>query len=241
MHGASADSAEPCSAEHMSRHALKNLRVLNVACRARTGSGKTLAYLLPVLHRLLTVADEVAGNAAGANSAQPGAIPSFTALVLVPTRELCEQVRAEAQAVAQHCGANITVTALVAEGGAQLKRAVQAAGHLVVATPGAHTHTQCASCYTATTLSMQPACMRHTPSITPPARHGTTCCTHSKRHIYRYTRTHAGKVAAALRDGLLSSGVLGSRLRSLVLDEADLLLSYGYEEDLQLLAPLVRT
>ena len=30
-----------------------------------------------------------------------------------------------------------------------------------------------------------------------------------------------------------------SRLQMLVLDEADLLLSYGYEEDLQLIAPQV--
>lgn len=49
-----------------------------------------------------------------------------------------------------------------------------------------------------------------------------------------------GKIAAALREGLLSPTVLASRLVMLVLDEADLLLSYGYEEDLQLLAPQVR-
>jgi superfamily II DNA/RNA helicase len=47
-------------------------------CRARTGSGKTLAYLLPALHRLLTAGDGKGG--------------SFQALILVPTRELCEQV-----------------------------------------------------------------------------------------------------------------------------------------------------
>lgn len=45
--------------------------------RARTGSGKTLAYLLPALHRVLTGGKGRAG---------------WQALVLVPTRELCEQV-----------------------------------------------------------------------------------------------------------------------------------------------------
>ena len=49
----------------------------DVVARARTGSGKTLAYLLPLLHKVL-VTEAVKG--------------SFKALVLVPTRELCEQV-----------------------------------------------------------------------------------------------------------------------------------------------------
>lgn len=46
--------------------------------RARTGSGKTLAYLLPALHRVLSAGKGHAG---------------WQALVLVPTRELCEQMR----------------------------------------------------------------------------------------------------------------------------------------------------
>ena len=57
----------------------KALEGRDIVARARTGSGKTLAYLLPALHRVL---------AAGKGTA------SLQALVLVPTRELCEQVRA---------------------------------------------------------------------------------------------------------------------------------------------------
>lgn len=49
----------------------------DVVARARTGSGKTFAYLLPALHRLLTT-EHIKG--------------SFKAIVLVPTRELCQQV-----------------------------------------------------------------------------------------------------------------------------------------------------
>ena len=52
--------------------------------RARTGSGKTLAYLLPALHRVLAGGKGRAG---------------WQALVLVPTRELCEQVKEEAASV----------------------------------------------------------------------------------------------------------------------------------------------
>lgn len=43
-----------------------------------------------------------------------------------------------------------------------------------------------------------------------------------------------------LREGLLSPAILSARLQCAVLDEADLLLSYGYEEDLALIAPAVR-
>jgi ATP-dependent RNA helicase DDX56/DBP9 len=50
----------------------------DIVARARTGSGKTLAYLLPALHKILTAEDPKA---------------KWRVLVLVPTRELCEQVR----------------------------------------------------------------------------------------------------------------------------------------------------
>ncbi|KAG2498899.1 hypothetical protein HYH03_003090 [Edaphochlamys debaryana] len=146
----------------------RTLEGKDVVARARTGSGKTLAYLLPTLHKIL---------------ATEGVRGSFRAIILVPTRELCQQVAQEAAATAQHCGADITATALIAEGGPQLRRAVATAGTIVVSTPG--------------------------------------------------------KIAAALREGLLPPSALSSRLGVLVLDEADLLLSYGYEEDLQLLAPQI--
>jgi ATP-dependent RNA helicase DDX56/DBP9 len=50
----------------------------DVLARARTGSGKTLAYLLPALHKVIT----------GKRGRQP-----WQVLVLVPTRELCDQVK----------------------------------------------------------------------------------------------------------------------------------------------------
>ena len=49
----------------------------DIIAQARTGSGKTLAYLLPVMHRVLQQGKGTQG---------------WQALVLVPTRELCEQV-----------------------------------------------------------------------------------------------------------------------------------------------------
>jgi ATP-dependent RNA helicase DDX56/DBP9 len=49
----------------------------DLVAQARTGTGKTLAYVLPALHRIL---------------AGPHGSAGWQALVLVPTRELCEQV-----------------------------------------------------------------------------------------------------------------------------------------------------
>ena len=145
----------------------------DVLARAATGSGKTAAYLLPGLHRL---------GAAGA---------AWRMLVLVPTRELCEQVREEAEALLE---------ALCAEGGADAASApppvsvltlpgmrgreqLRAAGDLVVSTPG--------------------------------------------------------RLAACLADGSLDGGALRRQLEVLVVDEADLLLTYGYEKDLEDLAPVL--
>ena len=54
--------------------------------RARTGSGKTAAFCVPLLHKLL------AEKASAKSGAVGDAAPGVRALVLVPTRELCEQV-----------------------------------------------------------------------------------------------------------------------------------------------------
>jgi len=51
-----------------------------VVARAKTGSGKTLAYLLPLLQKLFS-ADSVSKKK-----------PAPSAFILVPSRELCQQV-----------------------------------------------------------------------------------------------------------------------------------------------------
>lgn len=52
-----------------------------MVARAKTGSGKTFAYLLPLLQKLFTTQSPSNMNLAP------------TALILVPTRELCQQVK----------------------------------------------------------------------------------------------------------------------------------------------------
>ena len=147
----------------------------DVLARAATGSGKTAAYLLPGLHRL--------GAAGGA----------WRMLVLVPTRELCEQVREEADALLEALGAEgkeagpassspppVSVLTLP---GMRGREQLRAAGDLVVSTPG--------------------------------------------------------RLAACLADGSLDGGAMRKSLEVLVVDEADLLLTYGYEKDLEDLAPVL--
>jgi ATP-dependent RNA helicase DDX56/DBP9 len=92
-------SAQPTISSRADAHAEcipKILEGKDVVSRARTGSGKTLAYLLPALHRII--------------SSWGQAAPGWQVLVLVPTRELCEQVRSEALAITQHCGMDIGVS-----------------------------------------------------------------------------------------------------------------------------------
>lgn len=56
----------------------KALEGRDLVVRARTGSGKTLAYVLPALHKILSLP-------------QQQQRPGWQAIILVPTRELCKQ------------------------------------------------------------------------------------------------------------------------------------------------------
>ncbi|SCV70427.1 BQ2448_1821 [Microbotryum intermedium] len=56
----------------------------DILARARTGSGKTIAYAIPILHAMLTQ-----------RAANSSSVKGTEALILVPTRELAEQVRGQ--------------------------------------------------------------------------------------------------------------------------------------------------
>jgi ATP-dependent RNA helicase RhlE len=85
---------------------------------AQTGTGKTAAFLLPVIQRL-----------------KPGAKGSLRALVLVPTRELAEQVHEAARAYGRHSG----LSSVAVYGGVAMDPQTRAFKHgvdIVIATPG---------------------------------------------------------------------------------------------------------
>ncbi|KAF4591399.1 ATP-dependent RNA helicase DBP9 [Ophiocordyceps camponoti-floridani] len=138
----------------------------DVLCRAKTGSGKTAAYVLPVLAGILK-RKSVDGDAV------------VSALILVPTRELADQVFKTVERFAAYCAKDVQAIKLTDK----LSDAVQRS-----------------------LLSTSPDVV-----ISTPAR--------AWHHV------KAGNSALDL-----------SSLSYLVLDEADLLLSYGYDKDLESLS-----
>ncbi|XP_072971361.1 DEAD-box ATP-dependent RNA helicase 16 [Typha angustifolia] len=143
----------------------------DVVARAKTGSGKTFAYLLPLLHQLLKLSSEKRLRKAAPN-----------AFILVPTRELCQQVYSEVSSLLEFCTDRLKITQLTANMPVRdMGVALSGPPNIVVTTPG------CIS----------------------------TCI--SKRALQ----------APSIKESL----------SMLILDEADLLLSYGYEDDLKALMP----
>ncbi|KAI1273640.1 ATP-dependent RNA helicase DBP9 [Xylaria sp. FL0933] len=134
----------------------------SLVLRAKTGSGKTLCYLLPMIERILR-------NKKTDRS-------STSALVLVPTRELADQVLRAIETFTAFCQKDVRAIKLSEQLPDEVVRSMLASTpHIVVATP-------------------------------------SRACSSIK----------------------LSSWV--SHLKMLVIDEADLVLSYGYDEDLTTLA-----
>ncbi|KAI5075692.1 hypothetical protein GOP47_0009768 [Adiantum capillus-veneris] len=142
----------------------------DVVARARTGSGKTLAYLLPLLQKCVVY--------------HKGTMVGPSAMVLVPTRELCQQVHSELSSLLEHCGGSWKAVQLTSGMSQSSLRSVLSAGpDIIISTP---------------------AC-----------------------------------VAICITEKFLRASTLQENLSTLVLDEADLLLSYGYEDDIRSLAPHV--
>ncbi|KAJ3030609.1 ATP-dependent DNA/RNA helicase [Rhizophlyctis rosea] len=136
----------------------------DILARARTGSGKTAAYCLPIVQKILLAKE---------NASTP---PSTRALILVPTRELAEQVHRHITELTLYCSKEVTsVNLATADANVASHRAILAEfPDIVVSTPS--------------------------------------------------------KVLAHLE---AQSLVLKESLESLVIDEADLILSYGYDDDLR--------
>lgn len=140
----------------------------DIVARAQTGSGKTAAYILPVLQSILVK-----------KTASPKA-KSTAALVLVPTRELAEQVHKVVTSFSALCSKEVRCVNLTQRvSDAVLRTLLAETPDVVISTPG--------------------------------------------------------RATQSLNNGAL---VL-QELTHLVIDEADLVLSYGYEEDMQSLAAAI--
>ncbi|KAK6543887.1 ATP-dependent DNA/RNA helicase [Orbilia ellipsospora] len=138
----------------------------DVLARAKTGSGKTAAYLLPILQHILI-----------SKESNAPATAATTGLILVPTRELADQVHKVIEGYTEFCGKQI--------------RAVNIARNI--------------------SDSIQQSLILDHPDI--------IISTPSRAAIHFNTET-----------------LDLSPLKYLVIDEADLILSYGHENDMQVIA-----
>ncbi|KAF8674324.1 hypothetical protein HU200_048153 [Digitaria exilis] len=143
----------------------------DVVAKAKTGSGKTFAYLLPLLHELLKLSSE-------------GRIrkPAPNAFILVPTRELCQQIYNEASSLLEFCTSKLKVVQVTASmSDKDITVALSGPPNILVSTP---------------------AC-----------------------------------VATCISKGIMRGASIKESLSMMILDEADLLLSYRCEDDLKALIP----
>ncbi|OQD72858.1 hypothetical protein PENDEC_c018G05937 [Penicillium decumbens] len=140
----------------------------DILARAKTGSGKTAAYVLPVLQAILQ-----------RKSADPS-LKATTGLILVPTRELAEQVQKVVTSFTQFCGKDVRSVNLTQKVSDAVQRTMLADfPDLIVSTPT--------------------------------------------------------RVLANVNNSALSL----EKLTYLVIDEADLVLSYGYDEDINALSKAI--
>jgi ATP-dependent RNA helicase DDX56/DBP9 len=159
--------------------------------QARTGSGKTLAYALPLLQKCLLARET--RKAATAVAAAPNKV---IGVVIVPTRELCEQVAKVFADIGTFCRDIVQVVGLATA------EAPAAAG---------------AAAASAATAALR-AAVAEGPAIVvaTPAR------------LLSLMRPVDGAPAGSMR------GVLDlSSVEMLVVDEADLVLSFGFSAELQ--------
>ncbi|KAI9370683.1 P-loop containing nucleoside triphosphate hydrolase protein [Aspergillus egyptiacus] len=140
----------------------------DVLARAKTGSGKTAAYVLPILQTILQ------------KKATDPSLKATSGLILVPTRELAEQVQKVITTFAAFCGKDVRSVNLTQKVSDEVQRSMLADyPDIVVSTPA--------------------------------------------------------RVIANLGTSALSL----ENLTHLVIDEADLVLSYGYEDDINALSKAI--
>lgn len=100
----------------------------DIVARARTGSGKTLAYGLPVVQKIIRAKD-----AAGKASSD---YQRTRALILVPTRELAEQVTTHIGRICQSSNEDIRIVNVAREASSSVHKLLLAdRPDIVVATP----------------------------------------------------------------------------------------------------------
>ncbi|KUI60730.1 ATP-dependent RNA helicase cyt-19, mitochondrial [Cytospora mali] len=103
----------------------------DIVAQARTGTGKTLGFLVPTISRIIQKDPSLASR-----SLQQARADDIRAIIISPTRELAEQIGAEARKLCRHTGVKVQ-TAVGGMNKAMMLRKTRHEGcHLLVATPG---------------------------------------------------------------------------------------------------------
>ncbi|KAK0391042.1 hypothetical protein NLU13_0544 [Sarocladium strictum] len=109
-----------------------SLNGTDIVAQAKTGTGKTLAFLLPLLQRMINEDPNLASRSAIGTARST----DIRGIVLSPTRELAEQIAAEARKLTRYTGL-VVQSAVGGTRKSDMLRQTQRQGcHLMVATPG---------------------------------------------------------------------------------------------------------
>lgn len=99
--------------------------------QAKTGTGKTLGFLLPVLQRMITEDERLADPRRGRARSD-----DIRAIIVSPTRELAEQIGAEARNLCRHTGIRVQTAVGGTQKSAMLRKTRYEGCDLLIATPG---------------------------------------------------------------------------------------------------------
>lgn len=102
--------------------------------QARTGTGKTIGFLLPILQNILTEDPSLESARTGGKRAERGS--NIRAIIISPTRELAEQIAAEAKRLTQGTGVVVQTAVGGTQKNAHLKSMRREGCHILVGTPG---------------------------------------------------------------------------------------------------------
>jgi len=106
----------------------------DVFIQSETGSGKTLAYLLPIVQRLVTMAEQQKHE--GQEKQNMGRESGLFAIVLAPTRELCKQIAVVLERLLGCAHYIVAGTVIGGEKKKSEKARLRKGLNILVATPG---------------------------------------------------------------------------------------------------------
>ncbi|KAJ4412426.1 hypothetical protein N0V82_008821 [Gnomoniopsis sp. IMI 355080] len=102
----------------------------DIVAQARTGTGKTLGFLLPTVQRIIQADPQLANRGTRARS------DDIRAIIISPTRELAEQIGAEARRLCRHTGVVVQTAVGGMNKSAMLRKTRFEGCHLLIGTPG---------------------------------------------------------------------------------------------------------